>query len=412
MAAARGRASTDRWGLPGLFGRWLTLGVVLVILVLGGVVSVLLYRQADQNASAQENDLATRAARTLVNTTAVLDAGFAGSAAVVDIDGTVGRAGFDAFADAVAPATKVRTIGYEPIVADADRAAFEPRIGSPITEIGPTGQFMPAATRPTYAPLQWTRPEVGSSSTVIGFDVSSDPTRNEALAAARDSGSTAFSAPIHRQPDGPLAVFVVQALYRPGAIARHRRGSPGQRRRLRHGVGPERHDRRRDDRPGRLRRPPAGHRRRDRPRIDGPDARRRPPDRSGRRRTPVGRHAAAPRTAPHQRAARRRRDAARRRRRRPRPGAQPAQDAGVALQRPLGAGARPAQRAPRRGRIARPDGRRDRHLCAGRGRRATCRRSRWTTRHTPTHWCAGAAAARSSPAGRTRCSTPAAWAAR
>ena len=44
--------STDRWGLPGLFGRWLTLGVVLVILVLGGVVSVLLYHQADENASA------------------------------------------------------------------------------------------------------------------------------------------------------------------------------------------------------------------------------------------------------------------------------------------------------------------------------------------------------------------------
>ena len=216
MAAARGRASTDRWGLPGVFGRWLTLGVVLVILVLGGVVSVLLYHQADQNASAQEKDLATRAARTLVNTTAVLDAGFAGSAAVVDIDGTVGRAGFDAFADAVARATNVRAIGYEPIVDDADRAAFEARIGSPITESGPSGQLVPAATRPTYAPLLWTSPEVGSAATVIGFDVASDATRNEALEAARDSGETAFSAPIHRQTDGQLAVFVAQALYRPG----------------------------------------------------------------------------------------------------------------------------------------------------------------------------------------------------
>ena len=216
MAAARGRASTDRWGLPGVFGRWLTLGVVLVILVLGGVVSVLLYHQADQNASAQEKDLATRAARTLVNTTAVLDAGFAGSAAVVDIDGTIGRAGFDAFADAVARATNVRAIGYEPIVADADRAAFEARIGSPITESGPSGQRVPAATRPTYVPLLWTSPEVGSAATVIGFDVASDATRNEALEAARDSGETAFSAPIHRQTDGQLAVFVAQALYRPG----------------------------------------------------------------------------------------------------------------------------------------------------------------------------------------------------
>src|SRR6478609_140615 len=161
MGAARDRASADRWGLPGVFGRWLTLSVVLVILVLGGVVSVLLYHQADENASAQEKDLTARAARTLVNTTAVLDAGFAGSAAVVGVDGTVDRAGFDAFADAVARATNVRAIGYAPIVADADRGAFEARIGSPITEIGPSGQLVPAATRPTYAPLQWTSPAIG-----------------------------------------------------------------------------------------------------------------------------------------------------------------------------------------------------------------------------------------------------------
>src|SRR6478609_1045817 len=157
MGAARDRASADRWGLPGVFGRWLTLGVVLVILVLGGVVSVLLYHQADENASAQEKDLTARAARTLVNTTAVL----AGSAAVVGVDGTVDRAGFDAFADAVARATNVRAIGYAPIVADADRGAFEARIGSRITEIGPSGQLVPAATRPTYAPLQWTSPAIG-----------------------------------------------------------------------------------------------------------------------------------------------------------------------------------------------------------------------------------------------------------
>src|SRR6478736_5117741 len=179
MTAARGRASTDRWGLPGVFGRWLTLGVVLVILVLGGAVSVLLYHQADQNASAQEKDLTARAARTLVNTTAVLDAGFAGSAAVVDVDGTVDRAGFDAFADAVARATNVRAIGYEP--------------------------------------LQWTSPALGSAAAVMGFDAASDATRNAALEAARDSGQTAFSAPIHRQTDGQLAVFVAHALYRPGS---------------------------------------------------------------------------------------------------------------------------------------------------------------------------------------------------
>jgi serine phosphatase RsbU (regulator of sigma subunit)/CHASE1-domain containing sensor protein len=212
-----GRAPTDRWGLPGVYGRWLTLGVVLVVLVLGGLVTVLLYHQADENARSQESDLTTRAARTLTSTTAVIDAGFSGAGAVVNADGTVDQAGFNAFADNVAPATSMHTIAYEPIVADADRVSFEQRIGKPITEIGPDGQLRPAATRPTYTPLLWMHPEVETASSVIGFDVSSDPTRNAALDTARRTGTTAFSAPINRQPDGVVAVFVAQALYRPGA---------------------------------------------------------------------------------------------------------------------------------------------------------------------------------------------------
>ena len=44
----------------------------------------------------------------------------------------------------MARATNLRAIGYEPIVADADRAAFETLIGNPITEIGPSGRLVPA----------------------------------------------------------------------------------------------------------------------------------------------------------------------------------------------------------------------------------------------------------------------------
>jgi GAF domain-containing protein len=65
--------------------------------------------------------------------------------------------------------------------------------------------------------VTWTHPTVDTSQQIRGFDLSSDPVRAAALTAARDSGSTTFSAPVNRQPDGAVAVFVVQALYRPGS---------------------------------------------------------------------------------------------------------------------------------------------------------------------------------------------------
>ena len=228
MGAARdpGGAPADRWGLPGLFGRWLTLGVVLAVLALGGAVTMLLYRQADVNASDQEADLVLRAERSLTATTQVIQAGLAGSAAVVNTDGTVDEATFDAFADRVAATTGVRTIGYVTVVTNDERAAFEQRLGGPITEIGVDGTLQPAATRATYTPINAIRPVIDDLAQVRGFDVSSDPVRADAMALARDTGSTIFSAPVHRQPDGVMAVFVVQALYRPATAL----DDPAQRR--------------------------------------------------------------------------------------------------------------------------------------------------------------------------------------
>ena len=132
------RARADRsLGPPRAVRRWLTLGVVLVVLVLGGLVSLLLYRQADDSARAQESDLTTRAARTLGEPPPYSTPG---SPAAPRSSPTAPstRRSFDAFADRVAAATELRTLGYEPVVADAERAAFEQRIGGPITEVGPT----------------------------------------------------------------------------------------------------------------------------------------------------------------------------------------------------------------------------------------------------------------------------------
>lgn len=211
----RRRAPADRWGLPGLSSRWLTLWIVLVVLALGGVVTVMLYRQADQTARDQESDLAVRAERSLTGTARVLAAGFAGSAGLVDADGQVDETAFDAYADHVAEATGVRTVGWAPVVEDADRAEYEQQIGGTIKEIAPSGGLQTASHRDEYTPVTWTHPIVDTSDEVRGLDLSADRARGEAMAATRDSGQTSFSEPISRQPDGVTAVFVVQALYRP-----------------------------------------------------------------------------------------------------------------------------------------------------------------------------------------------------
>ena len=109
-----------------------------------------------------------RAERTLTATTQVLNAGFAGSAALVREDGSVDEASFDAFADRVAAATGVRTVGYAPVVADDERAAYEARIGGSITEVGADGTLQPAAdrappTRRSPGPTRSSRPPSRSS---------------------------------------------------------------------------------------------------------------------------------------------------------------------------------------------------------------------------------------------------------
>ncbi len=211
------RIGDDRWSLPRAFGRWLTPSVVVLVLATGGGAALLLYHFANSNADNQRSDLAMRASRALSATTGQLEAGLAGASGLVDADGTVDRDHFSAFAQRVVAATNLRTIGYEPVVADADRAAFEQRIGGPVKQVGASGALVTATTRPTYAPVEWSYPQLDTAAAVRGFDITSDPARAAAAQHAVDAGTAAFSEPVAVQPAGTTAFFVVQALYRPGA---------------------------------------------------------------------------------------------------------------------------------------------------------------------------------------------------
>jgi serine phosphatase RsbU (regulator of sigma subunit)/CHASE1-domain containing sensor protein len=227
-AGTSGRAGDERWSLPRAFGRWVTLSVVVLVLAIGGGATVLLYHFANSNADDQRTDLAMRARRALSATTGELESGLAGASGLVDADGTVDQDHFSAFAQRVVAATDLRTIGYEPIVADADRAAFERSIGGPIKQVDASGALVTATARQNYAPVQWSYPQLDTAAAVRGFDITSDPARAAAAQQAVATGSAAFSVPVPVQPAGTTSFFVVQPLYRPGAptdTAAHRQAA-------------------------------------------------------------------------------------------------------------------------------------------------------------------------------------------
>ncbi len=203
--------------LPGAFGRFLTIGIVALVVTIGGCASVLLDHQIDNNAAAAQRDVAQRAAKELQATSNVIEAGFSGVNALVRADGSVNEISFRSFAREVADATGTGPVAFESLVADSQRAAWQRSNGTTITEVGPSGELENSTHRGVYAPIQWIEPPSAPAAEIVGFDFMSEPIRAAALAAARDTTMTVFSAPGIQQPNGSSAFFVVHALFRPGA---------------------------------------------------------------------------------------------------------------------------------------------------------------------------------------------------
>jgi PAS domain S-box-containing protein len=92
----------------------------------------------------------------------------------------------------------IRAFQWVPKISDAQRAMFERsrrsdgQEDSPILEEADDGQLIPAARREFYYPVQYVEPLEGNRR-VIGFDLASDPQRQETLSRACDSGGMCVS---------------------------------------------------------------------------------------------------------------------------------------------------------------------------------------------------------------------------
>lgn len=209
-AAAALVAPVPRW--PGRVRS----GVVALVLLMGITATVAAWRGADNTIRRADTRVAEEAEDLILRTSQVAAAGLAGISAAVRSDGTVDDMSFSAYVREALPASSLSALAYEPIVPAVARAAFEARIGKPITDRDGDSVTV-APPRALHLPVQQVAPASDEPSPLIGFDIAGDPVRLDAAEMARDTGSVVFSEPVRSEPSGSVAFFVIKALYRPGA---------------------------------------------------------------------------------------------------------------------------------------------------------------------------------------------------
>jgi diguanylate cyclase (GGDEF)-like protein/PAS domain S-box-containing protein/putative nucleotidyltransferase with HDIG domain len=118
----------------------------------------------------------------------------------------------------------VQAIAWAPRVYGAQRDALEEAVrndGCPdfrMTEAAADGRLDWAARRDEYFPACLVEP-YGGNTTVVGFDMASDPVRRAAMDRARDTGRMAATARVRLGPQAgrPWGILVFQPVYRRGA---------------------------------------------------------------------------------------------------------------------------------------------------------------------------------------------------
>jgi PAS domain S-box-containing protein len=107
----------------------------------------------------------------------------------------------------------IRGLSWDPRLDAAGRARFEAESGIQVTQVDARGHRGPAAPRAEYVVVDYIEPS--SDRIAVGFDVSSEPVRRDAVELARDTGRLASSGPIQLVNDQPgqLSVLVFAPVY-------------------------------------------------------------------------------------------------------------------------------------------------------------------------------------------------------
>ncbi|MBD9358326.1 CHASE domain-containing protein [Methylomonas albis] len=186
--------------------------VVTFVLVLRAEDSRL-QLQFDNNASALNKALAE-------NFSAVLNASFSLNSFFQAV-GVVDRDQFGVFAHGVLTQNKhIQALSWVSPVPNEQRASYEQSFRDQgykdftIKELGADRQFIKAQDRSEYFPVTYIEP-LATNQQVLGFDLSSEPLRSEALTEARISRAVSVTRPIQLVQDGQPSqgVLLIMPVY-------------------------------------------------------------------------------------------------------------------------------------------------------------------------------------------------------
>lgn len=193
--------------------------LVLAVLFTGLGAALVMAGRSQHSAEVSRQELATRATIDIRATTRQIVASLSGVAALVRDDGRIDQQTFDAFATGTLAHTPLSALGYERVVPESERMAFEAEIGRPIHRGATTG-YSPSAPADQYFAVRFVSPLSATTRSLIGYDIRSEPVRAAAALAARDTGMLQLTRPVRSQTTNVVSVFIVQPLYRPGVPVR------------------------------------------------------------------------------------------------------------------------------------------------------------------------------------------------
>lgn len=195
-----------------------TLALFLGLLVAGLVATTLAVREA-HDTTRERDDRLVDLVRSEVSARLEGSVASLRGTSGLAIDGQVTEQEFAAMAAEVVPGSAYSALAYSEIVRGDDVGAWEAATGISIKDTDGRGGFQPTSSRPEHLVVRYLYPVSDETSSVIGFDLASDPVRAAGAERSIASGAPAFIGPINLASSGSPGLFVIQAV-------RDERGTP------------------------------------------------------------------------------------------------------------------------------------------------------------------------------------------
>lgn len=175
------------------------------LLIVGILMAAIVQNVANDRAriDGAVKQLGTRAAADLASNISLHQEVLEGVRGLLDASEFVTAKEFDTYTNGVlARSRNLQALSWDPVIAEADLAAFQARQRTQpglenftVTERDAAGKLRPVSPRPEYVVVAYIEP-IANNRTALGFDVESNPVRAAAITTARDTGRAIGTAPI------------------------------------------------------------------------------------------------------------------------------------------------------------------------------------------------------------------------